>query len=487
MDHPLPDVPALLKETAQTDVPITWETLGFEPQTTTNGAVRGRVPASALVIAASTPDANAALGSVCGRIATAQPFTFEVAGCGYYAYALADAATIPDGITLPENIVLMTAGAPLALPDELPATGAFPMIDAKHLALLTMPMLDPVIVGSPLLQFSLRGKAEEFERQAVKAKPLLGDLCFAGQATVWFAPPNAGKTLIVLKLLNDAVAEGRITPDNVYYINADDSSEGFATKIRLMDDLGVHTLAPGHQGFEARMLPELFQAMADRKKAKGALVIIDTIKKVASLMDKTKASAFTHACRTAVMAGATIVGFAHTNKQPTATGKLQYGGTTDLRDDFDAAYIMGPVEIEGFEGEKVVVFESIKTRGANTKSVAYVYADSESISYPERLASVRMLAEQEMHGFRRIEEARADADVVAAIEACIGEGEFAKMVLAKAAAKRVGISERAAIRMIEKYTGTDPATAKWHFQRKDRGAMIYALLPSPVEGPPLTT
>lgn len=484
MDYPLPDVPACPNETAQTDVPISWATLGFEPQTT-DGTTQGSVPAGVLVIAASTPNANTALGSVCQRIATSQPFTFEVAGCGHYAYALADAVTIPDGITLPDNIVLMTAGASLALPEELPATAAFPTIDAKHLDLLTMPMLDPVIVGSPLLQFSLRGKAEEFERQAVKAKPLLGDLCFAGQATVWFAPPNAGKTLIVLKLLNDAVGDGRITPDNVYYINADDSSEGFATKIRLMDDLGVHTLAPGHQGFEARMLPELFQAMADRKKAKGALVIIDTIKKVSSLMDKTKASAFTHACRTAVMAGATIVGFAHTNKQPTATGKLQYGGTTDLRDDFDAAYIMGPVEIDGFDGEKVVAFESIKARGANAKSVAYVYADSDSVSYPERLASVRMLDEQEMHGFRRIEEAKADADVVAAIEACIGEGEFAKMALAKAAAKRIGISERAAIRMIEKYTGTDPATAKWYFQRKDRGAMIYARLPSPMAAPPL--
>lgn len=485
MDHPLPDAPALPSETAHVDVPKTWATLGFDPKTKIDGTLHGTIPAGVLIIAATTTDANQTLGGVCQPITTSRPFMFEVAGRAHYAYALAEGATLPDGITLPEGIVLLAAGASLALPDETPAIAEFPTIGAEQLALLTVPRLDPVIVNSPLSQFSLRGKAEEFERQVVKAKPLLGDLCLSGQATVWYAPPNAGKTLVVLKLINDAVAEGRIAPDNIYYINADDSSEGFATKIRLMDDLGAHTIAPGYQGFDARMLPELFQAMAERKKAKGTLVIIDTIKKAASLMDKTKASVFTQACRSAVMAGATIVGFAHTNKQTQANGKLQYGGTTDLRDDFDAAYVMGPIEVDGFEGDKVVSFECIKSRGANVRSAAYVYADSEGVSYTERLASVRLVDDKELQGFRRVEEAKADADVVEAIEACIRSGDYAKMALAKAVANGTGISERAGIRMIEKYTGNDPASAKWCFQRKGRGAMIYALLPPPAEETPL--
>lgn len=481
MDQPLPDAPALPVEA---DVPITWTTLGFDPSTDADGNLNGTIPSGVIIFAARTPEANGALGSVCEQISTS--FAFEVAGRGHFAYAVDDDISLPERIFVPEGVTPMRTSAVLALP-EFPPRCAPPSISQQALTNLAMGGRDAAVVDSPLDRFSLRGKAEEFERQAVKSKPLLGDLCLAGQATVWFAPPNAGKTLIVLKLLSDAVADKRITPDNVYYINADDSSEGFATKIRLMDDLGVHTLAPGYEGFDARMLPELFHAMADRKKATGVLVIIDTIKKVASLMDKTKASAFTHACRSAVMAGATIVGFAHTNKQPTASGKLQYGGTTDLRDDFDAAYIMGPMEIDGFNGDKVVAFENIKSRGSNVRSVAYVYADNEGISYPERLASVRRLDDEEMRGFRRIEEEKADADIIAAIETCIGASDFAKMALAKAVAQRAGISERAALRMIEKYTGTDPATAKWHFQRKERGAMIYALHPSPAAAPPAPT
>jgi hypothetical protein len=80
---------------------------------------------------------------------------------------------------------------------------------------------------------------------ATESKPLLGDRCLSGQATVFYAAPNVGKTLVTLRLVSDAVANGRINPGNIYYVNADDSSAGFATKMRLMNDLGVHTLAPG--------------------------------------------------------------------------------------------------------------------------------------------------------------------------------------------------------------------------------------------------
>lgn len=455
-----------------------WARLGLNASMNPDGTSTATMPESVVGLVARSADANSALREVCEPIMTSMPVQCEAGGRGCYLFRLEPTAHLPSGLSLPAGIDLLLPGQPVQLSATAPMAEALPLLGPAEIAHLAQPKLDPVIVGNPLAQYSLRGTAEEFERQAVNAKPLLGNLCLTGQATVWYAPPNSGKTLIMLKLLNDAVAEGRVTPDNVYYINADDSSEGFATKIRLMDDLGAHTLAPNLKGFNASLLPELLHTMADGKKAKGAVIIIDTVKKAASLMDKGKASAFTAACRSAVMAGATIIGFAHTNKQPQANGKLQYGGTTDLRDDFDAAYIMGPVEMEGFDGDKVVRFESIKARGSNARSATYCYADGETVPYAERLASVRMVTEDELNGFRRVEEAKADAEVVEAVEACIRAGDFAKIALARAVATRAGISERAAIRLIEKYTGTDPATAKWRFQRKDRGAMIYTLLPS---------
>lgn len=464
-----------------------WRSFGFEPEGNAMFDLRCTLPPGVIVIAAEAEhlDALINVAKAIGR----PTLRIVVKGRRQEIYRV-DTAFDPANAIMPDGVTLLGAGDSIPLSDGIDFTpGSYRFASLSDLPSLTRQDLAKGIqlkgylpvIDSPLAKFSLRGMSEQLGREAVKAEPLLGDIALSGQATVLFAPPNAGKTLVVLTLLGEAVAQGRINPENVYYINADDSSEGLAVKLGLMDDLGVHTLAPGHKGFQAFKLVELFHAIADADKARGTLVIIDTVKKAVSLMDKSKAAEFTNACRTFVMKGGAIVGLGHTNKLPSASGKLQYSGTTDVLDDFDAAYIATPIEPEGFDGEKVVSFDRIKARGANAQTVAFAYADAPDVSYVERLASVRRLEPKELEGFRRTVVEKADAEVVAAIEACIAGGDFAKMALAAEVAKRTGISKRAAMRVIEAHSGTDPAAHKWTFVRKDRGAMIYTLLPKPEE------
>lgn len=492
--EPMPQSDGTLVPIKITDAATFWSNFGLEPRkAVTLGGLPCILPENVIVFSASS-EHHGALAEFIKMLGYQPRLITTVRGRRHYFYRT-DVSADLDASKSPAGITLHVAGQVIALPDDMdfqPGQYIAQSIDDLTLILpedfpeALKPKERPAIVDSPFDKFSLLGMAESFERNAVQATPILGNLCMAGQATVFYAPPNAGKTLITLKLLMDAVAEKRINPANTYYINADDSSEGFAMKIRLMDDLGVHTLAPGHKKFRAEDLPGLFQSVAEAKKARGALVIIDTMKKVASLMDKGKVSDFTNACRQFVMSGGTIVGFAHTNKSPKGDGSLQYGGTTDVKDDFDAAYIMTPMETGDFKEEKVVKFSCLKRRGSNVESVAYLYADTEGISYPERLASVRILAQAELDGFKRVEVEKADAEVVEAIIACITESEFAKMQLGREVAQRTGISERAAIRTIEAYTGNDPAKHKWRYVRRNRGAMIYAmLLPAEEEAQPL--
>ncbi len=477
MDIPLPNDPALPEQAV---TKTTWESLGFTFEETEAGKV-ATLPHDYCAVRASTPDNKEALSALAIKIIKTMPFSFCDDDCTHYLLKIAPDVQLGEHPKTPEGVAIVLPGSKIMLPAEAPDFDV-PVLTKEGVAILG---LDPVLMSTPLNRFCLRGQGEDFLRNAVKAKPLLGEVCFSGQANIWYAPPGSGKTLISLKLLADAVAEKRITPENVYYVNGDDSSEGFAEKLALMDDMGCHTLAPGHRGFSAAMLPDLLNEMKDPAKAKGALIILDTIKKFTNLMDKGRASSFSVSCRTAVMAGASILGFAHTNKNPMANGKLVYGGTSDLRDDFDAVYVAGPIDLEGFEGERLVQFECIKSRGANVQLVNYAYADGRDLSYAERLASVRLVDDRELQGFQRIEETKADVEIIAAIEACIVSGDYGKMALAKAAAERADVSERAALRVIQKYTGNDPVTARWHFKRKAHGAMIFTLLPR-AEGQPLT-
>ena len=343
-------------------------------------------------------------------------------------------------------------------------------------------MTVPPLMQTGLSQFSLLGRAGEYEARVVDALPILGDVCQSGQATVWYAPPNAGKTLIALSLLGEAVQTKRVQPGNVYYINADDSSAGFATKMRLMDDLGVHTLSPGQRLFESATLIDQLQRSVQAGTAKGVFVIIDTLKKFADLMNKAQTSAFADTCRQFVMNGGTILALAHTNKNPLSSGKLTYAGTADILQDFDAAYLLTPAESTDEVGNRVVRFDALKRRGAGVASTGYSYAADDDVSYEERLLSVREIASEYLEAIERIEMDREDAEVIAAVKLVIGMGVAKKMELVKAVAQRLQISGRRALRVLEAYTGNDPREHHWTFAMKARGAKVYELL-APIEAP----
>lgn len=343
--------------------------------------------------------------------------------------------------------------------------------------------------SSPLARYSLIGQSSKFEAMAQAATPLLGDVCLRGEATVWYAKHNTGKTLLFLHLAMEAIEQRRLDPDDLYYINADDSSAGIAVKMSLFDELGAHTLVPGQGGFKAEKLEDLLLLAVSNDAARGSLVVIDTLKKFVDLMNKRQASHFAHVCRQFVAAGGTILGLAHVNKRRSEDGKPIHAGTTDILDDFDAGYTIDDLELTGQPGQKFVEFKRLKARGGGVQSVAYAYAAEDHVSYAERLSSVRLVDQDDLDGIKRVEEARTDAEMVAVVEQCIVEGATGKMALRNAVSSKGNISRRAATKVIERYTGDDPGQHRWKFVRKARGAMAYELLvksglPDEVTTPP---
>jgi hypothetical protein len=475
-----------------------WKSFGFDPISLDlfsdcNGLaplghdIGCRLPTGMIGFSALKTDAKDMAVALDG-FPMASSLGLHVANRNFFYFRIDERWTAFDIASLPGTVRYLSAGDIVPLSRDpaglrIRSVSEIGLVSIDDITHVLPPTPTAEVIGSPLAPYSLRGQAAEFERCATQSKPLLGDLCMSGQATVWYAPPNAGKTLITLKLVIDAVGSGRINPANIYYVNADDSSSGFAEKMRLMDDLGAHTLSPGHKGLKAANLIEVLESVAAQDKARGVLIILDTVKKFVSLMDKSKASAFAQVCRQVVMRGGTILGLAHTTKNPNANGTLRYAGTTDLMDDFDAAYTLTPLEAVSGDGEKVVQFDVNKQRGNNVEHIAYAYASDGSISYEERLASVRVVDPDQLDRFQRIVAEKSDADVINAVASSIANGVTAKMALAKAAATMAQVSERAAIRCIETYTGDDPATHRWTYRVMERGAKVFALHP-PVDVDP---
>lgn len=124
-------------------------------------------------------------------------------------------------------------------------------------------------------------------------------------------------------------------------------------------------------------------------------------------------------------------------------------------------------------------FTNIKRRGGSVvASIAIAYTLDCDVSYNELLASVEIVDPATLAPLKRAAELASDAPLIAAVGACIKDGIDTKMKLAE----RLGVSQRAALKAIEKYTGDDPAQHYWSFRVRERGAKVFTLLDRPDAG-----
>ncbi|VVN16900.1 hypothetical protein PS647_04147 [Pseudomonas fluorescens] len=333
--------------------------------------------------------------------------------------------------------------------------------------------------GSPLTAFSLRGRLLELEKQMVEQKLILGSVVLQGQATVIYARANTGKTLILIHLIIESVMQRLIDPAQLYYINMDDNSSGLVDKVRLAEEYGFHMLADGHQGFEASAFRRAMESMIASNTARGVIVVLDTLKKFVNTMDKGKSSDFAKVIRQFSLKGGTVIALSHANKNAGTDGRIVYSGTSDIVDDFDCAYTLNTVPQQADTHQKVVEFSNIKRRGNVSLTTAYSYTLDSDIPYDELLLSVKEVNPEQLVPLKRAADIKSDAQIIEAIEGCIREGINSKMRLVDAVAERAGGTKRSVLKVIEKYTGNDPADYRWSFSVQERGAKVFSLLELP--------
>lgn len=333
---------------------------------------------------------------------------------------------------------------------------------------------------NPLDRFSLRGMLGELEKQVSEQVYVLDDISLMGQATVIYAAPNTGKTLLTLHLLMQSIAQGRIDQDYVYYINEDDTSGGLLEKARIAEEYGFHIITGGHRDFDATDFLASISKFIEFGDPRNVVIILDTLKKFVDTNGKSVSREFTGIIRNFVKLGGTIIALSHINKNRDASGKAVRSGTTDILDDFDCGYILDTLE-KGDKSRCVVEFTNIKKRGNVAPSVAYSYSLERGISYSELLMSIEKEELEEHAPSQKKDDDKSDTEAIAAITSCIKDGIKSKMELGTHAAERAKISGKKAIKIIEKYTGDDPAKHFWNYVVGARGAKFFELLERPTE------
>lgn len=327
--------------------------------------------------------------------------------------------------------------------------------------------------------FALNGQSAELEKQLLDDKFILGRIAILGQATVIYAPPNTGKTLLMLALLRDGIISGEVEAGNIYFINADDHFKGAVQKLKLAEEYGFKMLVPSHKGFKAEMMTSILRAQCLTGKARGMVLILDTMKKFTDLMSKSKGTDFMKSVREFVSHGGSVILLAHTNKHRNDEGAVIYAGTTDVVDDCDCAYTLDEVTADTATGLKNVKFSNFKARGGNAIEEVYQYATTEGLSYAAKLESVRLLGKEEKQSAIRRKEVDAmlerNADAIEAIKNLIRNGTTQKTEIIKAAIDE-GISKAKTIKALKEHEGSNLVDGQlWVVTIGERNSHIYKL------------
>jgi hypothetical protein len=268
-----------------------------------------------------------------------------------------------------------------------------------------------------LLSMSSTGKSEEMRKRMADDKFIIEGLAINGQNTAIYGPPNAGKTLIVMHGLTEAVKDGVIKGSNIIYVNADDHGRGAVDKIALCEPHNIQMLIPNENGFESRFLLPLMCAMIKKDEARETIIVLDTAKKFMDLMDKKDSSKFGTLAREFSQAGGSVIVLAHTNKRRD-NGELVYGGTSDVVDDFDCMYIFDTVGVQ--DGIHTIEAKNKKARGDVASTLSYQYTRVKGQTYAELLGTVKPLDEIQLEFARETETVRhrleENAPVIKVIE-----------------------------------------------------------------------
>ena len=238
-------------------------------------------------------------------------------------------------------------------------------------------------------------KLAERKKMAREMVFVLPGIAARGQATVIYAPPNSGKTLVTMATLKKQATSGALGDLRIVYCNFDDDFNSCNLKGDFLTGTGIILI--DNQNHTPEDAIKMMESSIKDGSAGSMCFVLDTLIRFVSDSDKGTQRAFTGLVQRFVGAQGTIIALGHTNKHKDADGKNVHGGTSDIRNSFSQSamieILVDPPEDQ--PGERQIKIKNDKLRGMAKCSNVYSYAHGDGKNWIERAGTVRNVEESE--------------------------------------------------------------------------------------------
>jgi hypothetical protein len=329
------------------------------------------------------------------------------------------------------------------------------------------------------MALSTTNRVKEMEANLNNDAFVFDGLALIGQITLFYGWPNTGKTILFFFLLIEAIKAGRIKGEDVIYINADDSYKGLYTKTKIAAEIGIKMISPAESGIDPKEILKLITAIANDDMAKNKIVVLDTLKKFANMMDKNSQACLYTELRKFIAKGGTVIIAGHANKHKDAEGNLIYEGTSDTMNDVDCVYSL--YRMSAPEDElQIVEFRREKDRGDVVPKASFQYTKRTGMHYMDMLNSVTRMDASEVERVKTKAihdelKAKFETEILVISGLLRTEGKMNQTAILEAFQKDKALkgetSERSIKIALDKLTGII-----WEYRRGDKNAKIFSLI-----------
>ena len=249
---------------------------------------------------------------------------------------------------------------------------------------------------SKLMYAAVNDRIEEMEERLAKERDVVPGMITTGTVTLVYAPSGAGKTVWILGNLFQSIRNNLIKGSDVIYFNEDDGAKGVLQKAKMGRKHGMTMITLSNSPDPMLRTTDdalrLLSQIREEGHADGKIVICDTLKKFAPVLNKGDMRDVLHVFREFAAAGGTVILLGHCNKPRSMDGRLIYEGVGDLKSDVDNMFGLDPVNDKFAAYQELLVINE-KDRSQISFEGGFKYKQTSAVvHYEESVDSVQFMS-----------------------------------------------------------------------------------------------